>query len=156
MQRHSLLLYTTIVSSILLPYGLVTYDTVLMITYQYWLFPLWIYIQNSSSYLTTVIPTLSLSFPLLLSVLSLFWCGLNLYTSYSLYQCSVGQMNTKSVWILTLFLLILQTIVTVVVGFLVWGSWLEIVIPLPLHFLIVLFLLWFQVHIVVLEDTALH
>ncbi|TFH10099.1 MAG: hypothetical protein E4H14_03160 [Candidatus Thorarchaeota archaeon] len=62
-------------------------------------------------------------------------------------------MDTKSLWILTLFLMILQIIVTVVVGFFIWGNWLNVVVPIPLHFLIVLFLLWFQVRKIVLEDA---
>ena len=155
MEKNLRLLYLSIASSILLPYGVLTADTPIFTTNQYWFFPLLTYLHDFGNWLNLgrIIIIFSPPIPFIHSVLGLLWGGSALYVSYSLYRCSVGQIDTKSVWTLTLCLLILQIIVTIIVGFFVWGSWLGSVIPLPFHFLIVLFLLWFQVHRVILEDT---
>ncbi len=151
MQKHLRLLYLSIASSIILPYGFVTTGTPIMTTNQYWLFPLWTYLHDFGNWLDLgrIIILFSPSSPFILSVLGLFWFGCGLYVSYSLHRCYVGLIDTKSVWTLTLCLLILQIVVTIVVGFFVWGSWLDSVIPLPFHFLIVSYLLWSQISEVV-------
>ncbi len=153
MQKQSRLPLIAVASSILLPYGVVITDTVAMTTNQFWLFPLWAYLPVFSNWMGFgfVIPPFLPSFPLLPSVMGLLWCILGLYASRLLHQFYAGQRDAKSVWLSTLKLLILQIIVTIIAGFIVWGYGLLLVVPLPLHFLIVLFLLRMQVQKVNLE-----
>lgn len=153
MQKQSRLPLIAVASSILLPYGIVITDTVAMITNQFWLFPLWTYLPVFSNWMGfgIIIPPFLPSFPLLPSVMGLLWCILGLYASRLLHQFYAGQRDAKSVWSPTLIILMLQIIVTIIVGFIDWGNMLILVIPLPLHFLIVLFLLRMQVQKVNLE-----
>ena len=147
MQKQSCLPLIATASSILLPYGIVTTGTAIMTTNQYWLFPLWTYLHDFENWLGFgfIIPPFLPSFSFLPPVLGLLWCVLGLYVSKVLHQFYASQRDAKSVWLPTLCMLILQITVTIIVGFIVWDGWLPLVVPLPLHFLIVLFLLRIQV-----------
>ena len=146
MQKKSRLPLIAIASSLLLPYGFGVADTPGMITNQYWLFPLWtyIYVGNWLGF-GVLIPPFLPSFSLLPPLLGLIWCGLGLYVSKVLRQYYDRQRDAKSVWLPTISMLILQIIVTIIVGFIVWEGFLLLVVPFPLHFLIVLILLRIQV-----------
>ena len=142
MQKLSRKSLIAIGSSILLPYGVVITGNVIMTTNQFWLFPLWAYLPNFGIWeFGLIIPSFLPSFPLVPSILGLIWCVLGLYISKALHQVCGGQREAKTVWLLTIRMLMLQIIVTFFVGFIVWYGWLIMVVPLPLHFLIVLFLL---------------
>ena len=147
MQKQSRLPLIAIASSILLPYGFVLADTAIFTTNQYWFFPLWTYLPVFSNLMGfgIIIPPFLPSFPLLPSIMGLLWCVLGLYISKALQQFYASQRDAKSVWLPTLIMLMLQIIVTIIVNIIVWEGWLLLVIPLPLHFLIVLFLLRIQV-----------
>jgi len=142
------MLYITTALSILLPYGIVTTDTVGMTIIQVWLFPLWNYVHDFGNWMGfgVITPPFLPSFPLLPSILGVIWCGLGIYVSKSLHQYKLGQRGKMSVWILILGSLILQIIATIILGFVVWGNYLQWVVPLPIHFLIILFLLLLQTH----------
>ncbi len=147
MQKQSRLPLISIASSILLPYGAVTTYTGFFTTNQYWLFPLWTYIHDFGQWLGfgRIIPPFVPSFWLPPPILGLIWCVLGLYVSKVLRQFYSSQRDAKSVWLPTLIILILQIVVTIIVGFIVWEGFLLLVVPLPLHFLIVLILLGIQV-----------
>ena len=147
MQKQSRLPLIAIASSILLPYGIVTTHTPIFSTNQYWLFPLWTYIHDFGHWLGfgRIIPPFLPSFSLLPPILGLIWCVLGLYVSKVLRKFYSRQRDAKSVWLPTLSILILQIIVTIIVGFIVWEGWFLLVVPFPLHFLIVLILLGIQV-----------
>jgi len=141
MKKQSRLSYIAIASSILLPYGFVMTYTPIFRTNLYWLFPLWTYF-GTLEYGRFGGP-FSPSFSLILPQLGLIWCVAGLYVSRALHQLYAGQRDAKSVWIPTISILILQVVVTYIVSFFVWDFF--FLAPLPLHFLIVLFLLLIQV-----------
>lgn len=139
MQQQSRLPLIAFVTSILLPYGFMITDSVAITKNQFLLFPLWIYLHGFG-----IVPHFLPTFYLLAPIMGLIWCLLGLYTSKALRQFYADQMDAKSVWLPTISMLMLQIIVTIIVGF-IGFEYLILVIPLPLHFLIVLFLLLIQV-----------
>jgi len=152
MQRKSLLVF---VLAMLLPYGFALVDTATMIVLQFWMFPIGIYIQGLVSWfnLGIFIPFFILpAQPFTLS-LGILWLALGLYISRYLQHVHDGQKDVESLYGLTLRLLVLQVIATVVVSFIAWYGWLIIVVPLPLHFLVVLYLT--RLHIQRDMDTQL-
>ncbi|TFG28348.1 hypothetical protein EU527_17440 [Candidatus Thorarchaeota archaeon] len=137
-----------------MPYGVVTTSSMIESNNQYWIFPLWTYIHDFGNWLDlgVIIPPFLPSFSLLLPIVGLIWCVLGLYTAMILNQFYNGQRDAKSVWLPTIYLLVLQVIVTTVLGFVVWHVWLILVIPLPFHYLIILLLL--RAHIKRLNDLT--
>ncbi len=146
MQKQSRLPHIATASSILLPFGFVTTSTMIETSNQFWLFPLWTYVHDFGNWFGfgVIIPPFSPLFPLLWSILGLIWCVLGLSISKALHQFYASQRDAKSVWLPTIRLLVLQIIVTIIVNFITWYGWLIVVVPLPLHFLIVLYLLRIQ------------
>ncbi len=147
MQKQSYLPLITIMSSIFLPYAIITSATPIMTTNQYWFFPLWTYIHDFGNWLEFgfIIPAFTPSFSLLPTIVGLLWCILGLYVSRSLHQFYSGKRDAKSVWFPTLSILVLQILVTAIVGLIIWMSWLILIVPLPLHFLTVLLLVRLQI-----------
>lgn len=154
MQKQSGPSLIAIASSILLPYGMLTAGTPIMITNQYWFFPFWTYIHDFGNWLEFghIIPAFTPSFSLLPPIMGLVWFILGLYVSIALHQFYSGNIDAKSVWLPTLCILVLQMLVTIIVGFIVWNRWLDLVVPLPLHFLIVLVLVQMEIKEVIDEQ----
>lgn len=148
MQTKSRLPILAYISSIMSPYGIATISTAIFTANRYWFFPFWTYVHDFNKWLGYgfIIPPFSPSFSPLLSILGVLWCMLGLYVSKALHQFYTGQRDAKSVLGLTINLLILQSIATIIIGFLEWETWNILVIPLPVHVLIVLFLLWLRIH----------
>ena len=132
-----------VVSGILLPYGLVTANTAIMTQNQYWLFPLWTYLHDFGTWLEygVIIPPFLPSIDFLLSLLGLIWFAFGFCISMALYRFYSGQIKARSVWLPALSMLILQIVFTIIASFIIWSGWIVWAIPLPLHALIVLFLL---------------
>lgn len=142
MQKRTGLTLITTVSSVLLPYGVVTTSTVAMTTHQYWLFPLWIYLPNFGIWeFGFIMPPFLSIYHLLPSIFGLIWCVLGLYINYVMHQYHENKRDADSVRFLTQVLLVLQSLTVVIVGFTMINEFYRYVIPLPVHFLGVLFLL---------------
>ncbi|MFX1578338.1 MAG: hypothetical protein ACFFBJ_01740 [Promethearchaeota archaeon] len=142
MLRESRLSYIAFLSSLLLPYGLVITDTAIMTRLEIYLFPLWSYENDLGNWmgLGIIVPPFLPSFPIFPPLFGLVWCLVGLYCSRALQHVYDGQEDAITLWQLTLRLLILQVIATIIVSFVAWYGWFIIVVPLPLHFLIVLYL----------------
>jgi len=142
MQKRTGLTLITTASSVLLPYGVVTANTVGMTTHQYWLFPLWAYLPSFGDWeFGLIIPPFLPSFPLVPSIFGLIWCVLGLYINYVMHQYYENKRDADSVRFLTQVLLVLQSLTVVFVGFTMRNEYLLYAVPLPVHFLVVLFLL---------------
>ncbi len=131
------------VSSTFLPYGAVTAHTGLMSTNQYWLFPFWMYVHDFGNWLGfggIMLPFVPL-YPLPLLFLGLLWIILGFYTCRVLHRFYAGQTEAKPAWLSTLSVLVFQIIMTAFIVFIVMSDWIILVIPLPIHSLIVLVLL---------------
>ena len=85
-------------------------------------------------------------FQYLTSILGLIWLVLGLYISRALNQLCSGQREAHSVRTLTQIVLLVQIVGTVIVSFIVWIGMIVIVIPLPLHPLVVFYLYRREVH----------
>jgi len=131
------------VTSIFLPYGAVTTSTVAMTTNQYWLFPLWIYVYDFSNWLnwSFVSPPFLSIYHIVPSVFGLIWSGLGLYTIYAMHQYYKNKRTVDSVRFLTQLFLVLQSLTVVLLGLTMIGEYPLYVVPLPIHFLVVLFLI---------------
>ena len=136
-----------IVSSAFLPYGMVTAGTGIMTTNQYWLFPLWMYVHDFGNWLgfggifLPFVPT----YPLPLLFLGLLWIMLGFYLCWILHRFHEGQIEAKSAWLSTLGVLAFQIIMTAFIAFIAMSDWIILVIPLPIHTLIVIVLLKVEV-----------
>ncbi len=131
-------------SSAFLPYGVVTTDTAAMSTNQYWLFPFWMYLHGFGEWLGLgiIIPPFVPAYPLPLLFLGLLWIVLGFYICRVLHQFYAGQIEAKSAWLSTLGVLVFQIIMTIsVVLVAISGYWIILIIPLPIHTLIVMVLL---------------
>ena len=143
MQQQKGLTVILTATSVLLPYGAVTTSTVAMTTNQYWLFPLWIYVHEFTYYLnwSVMIPPFWSVYHLIPSIFGLIWCGLGFYIIYAIHPYYENKRDAASVRFLAQVLLVLQSVSAVIVGFTMMGEYLLYGFPLPVHFLIVLFLL---------------
>jgi hypothetical protein len=146
-QKLSRLPLVVFVLAMLSPYGIALVNTAIFTTNQYWLFPLWIYLTDLGNWLGfgVFVPFFILTFQPLMQFLGLIWCGLGVYVSRMLQHVYDEEKDSKSLWNLTLRLLVIQVIVTIIVSFVAWYGWLIIVVPLPLHFLIVLYFTRLQI-----------
>ncbi|MCK4567570.1 MAG: hypothetical protein KAU48_09705 [Candidatus Thorarchaeota archaeon] len=132
-----------IVSSAFLPYGVVTTDTAGMSINQFWLFPFWMYLHDFGNWLGfgVIIPPFVPAFPLPLLFLGLLWIMLDFYICRVLHRFYAGQIKAKAAWLSTLGVLAFQTIMTAFIVFISMSDWIILVIPLPIHTLIVIVLL---------------
>lgn len=132
-----------VLTSILLPYGVVTTQSMIESTNQFWLFPLWMYVHDFGTWLGygIIIPAIlpSVVAPPLPPSSGIIWCVLGLYTSLLLYQFYKNRRDARSVWLPTLIAMIIQAGTTMILGFFVLREWSPVTVPLPLHFLIVLY-----------------
>ncbi|MFW9833508.1 MAG: hypothetical protein ACFFEK_05910 [Candidatus Thorarchaeota archaeon] len=146
-QKLSRLPFIAFLSSLLLPYGIVIADTWIMTPIQIWLFPLWSYVNDFGIWLGLgiLVPPFLPSFPILPSFSGLAWVIIGLYSSRVLQHVYDGQEDAGVLWQLALRLLVIQVIATIIVSFIAWYGWLIIVVPLPLHFVIVLYLTRLQI-----------
>ena len=132
-------------SSAFLPYGVVTTDTPIMSTTQFWLFPFWIYLHDFGEWLglgVIIIPPFMPTSPFPLLSLGLLWCALGFYVGGILHRFYAGQIKAKAAWSSTLHVLVFQIIMTIFIDLIVIpGYWNILVIPLPIHTLIVIVLL---------------
>jgi hypothetical protein len=140
MEKQSLLLILTTSSGILLPYCCVTTGSPIFATYQYWIFPLWIYMHDFGTWLDygRFIPPFHSSFTPLLSLLGLIWCVTGICISVILYKYCTGKLSAHAILIPTLFAMLLQIVLTSVASDLIWGGWVELTLPLPFFFVFVL------------------
>ncbi|MCK4279675.1 MAG: hypothetical protein KAW94_03770 [Candidatus Thorarchaeota archaeon] len=147
MQKQSRMPLIVMASSVFLPYGIVTTDTPIMSTNQFWLFPFWMYLHDFGNWLGfgVIIPPFVPAFPLPLLFLGLLWIMLGFYICRVLHRFCVGQIEAKSAWLSTLGVLVFQTIMTVFIVFILMSDWIILVIPLPIHSLIVLILLKIEI-----------
>jgi len=131
------------VSSAFLPYGVVTTDTPAMSTNQFWLFPFWMYLHDFGNWLGfgVIIHPFVPAYPLPLLFLGLLWIILGFHICRVLPRFYAGQIEAKSAWLSTLGVLVFQIIMTAFIVFIVMSDWIILVIPLPIHSLIVLVLL---------------
>ena len=132
-----------VASHILLPYGAITTSTVAMTTNQYWLFPLWIYMYDFANWLnwSFVLPPFLSIYHIVPSVFGLIWCGFGFYIIHIIRQYFDNKRAVDSVRFLAQVLLVLQSLSVVIIGISLLNEYLLYVVPLPIHFLIVLFLL---------------
>jgi len=130
-------------SSVFLPYGIVTTDTPIMSTNQFWLFPFWMYLHDFGEWLGlgVIIPPFVPVFPFPLLFLGLLQIMLGFYIYRVLHRFYAGQIEAKTAWLSTLGVLVFQTIMTVFIVFISMSDWIILVIPLPIHTLIVIVLL---------------
>ena len=132
------------ISSAFLPYGVVTTNSWGMSTNQFWLFPFWMYLHDFGEWLGlgVIIPPFVPTYPLPLLFLGLLWCALGFYTGKVLHRFYAGQIETKIAWLSTLTVLVFQIIMTISTVLIAMSDyWIILVIPLPIHSLIVLVLL---------------
>lgn len=144
LQEKSRVPLLVIVSSAFLPYGVVITDTPIMITNQFWLSPFWMYLHDFGNWLGfgVIIPPFVPAFPLPLLFLGLLWIMLGFYTCRVLHRFYAGQIKAKSAWLSTLGVLVFQIIMTISVVLVAMSGYMTIlVIPLPIHTLIVIALL---------------
>jgi len=138
-----------VLTSILLPYGVVTTQSMIESTNQFWLFPLLIYVHDFGNWLGygIIIPAILPSDidPPLPPISGIVWCAIGLYTSLLLYQFYKSRRDARSVWLPTLIALIIQAATTSILSFFVVREWSPIIVPLPLHFLIVLYFTRIQI-----------
>ena len=144
MRRTSRLPFISILTSVLLPYGVVVADTPIMTMNQYWLFPLWTYLNDFGNWLGfgTIIPPFLPSFSIIPSIAGLIWCVLGIYLARNLDQVYKDQIDAKIVWTRAVYLLIVQVLATIGLSVLVWNIWIILILPVPLHFLIILVLIY--------------
>ncbi|MFW9768223.1 MAG: hypothetical protein ACFFF9_13785 [Candidatus Thorarchaeota archaeon] len=142
MQKQKGLIAILTATNVLLPYGTLTTSTVAMTTNQYWLFPLWIYLHDFTNWLnwSVIIPPFFSMYHLVLSLVGLIWLGFGFYIIYACYQYFKNKRDVESVRLLAQVLLVLQCLSVVIVGFMLY-EYLLYPIPLPIHFLIVLYIL---------------
>lgn len=141
-QKMSRLLFIVYVLAMLLPYGVVLASTWIFTTNQYWLFPIGFYVNDFGNWLGfgMFIPFFIISALPIIQFSGLVWWTLGLYVSRKLQLVYYNKADAKSLWDLSLRLLVVQVVATIIVSFVAWYGWLAIVVPLPLHFLIVLYL----------------
>lgn len=147
MERISRILLITSMTSILLPYGIITTSTISMAINQYWLFPLWTYLHDFGNWLGfgIIIPPILPTFSFLQLVIGLILCVLGFYIAIILNQYYRGKREAKSVWQPTIGLLVLQVMVVALFSFTIGYGMTFFSIPLPLHCLLVLSLVRFQI-----------
>lgn len=143
MHNQKCLTVILVATSIFLPYGVVTTSTVAMTTNQYWLFPLWIYVYDFSNWLnwSFIIPPFLSIYHIVPSVFGLIWSVLGFYTIYAMHQHYENKRNVDSVRFLTQVFLVLQSLTVIIIGYSLMNEYLLYVVPLPIHFLVVLFLI---------------
>ncbi len=88
-----------------------------------------------------IIPPIVPAYPLPLLLLSVLWIMLGFYICWVLHRFYTGQIKAKSAWLSTLGVLVFQTIMTAFIVFILMSDWIILVIPLPIHTLIVIVLL---------------
>ncbi len=89
-----------------------------------------------------IIPPIVPAYPLPLLLLSVLWIMLGFYICWVLHRFYTGQIKAKSAWLSTLGVLVFQIIMTISVVLVVMSGYMTIlVIPLPIHTLIVIVLL---------------
>ena len=89
-----------------------------------------------------IIPPFVPYYPLPLLFLGLLWIVFGFYTCRVLHRFYAGQVEAKSAWLSTLGVLVFQTIMTISVVLVAMSDYMIIlVIPLPIHTLIVIVLL---------------
>jgi hypothetical protein len=140
MERKSLITSIVVLTSILLPYGVVTADTPAMTINQYWLFPLWIYLHDFGNWLGfgTIIPPFLTSFSVIPSIAGLIWCVLGIFLAMNLNQVFRGQIDAKTVWTRAVYLLVVQVLLTIGLSLIVWAIWIILVVPTPFYILFVI------------------
>lgn len=93
-----------------------------------------------------IVPPIVPAYPLPLLLLSLLWVILGFYTCRVLHRFYTGQIKAKSAWLSTLGVLVFQIIMTISVVLIVMSGYMAIlVIPLPIHTLIVVVLLKIEI-----------
>ncbi|MBY8999095.1 MAG: hypothetical protein KGD60_15340, partial [Candidatus Thorarchaeota archaeon] len=104
MEKISRIPLISSMTSILLPYGIITTNTMIMTTNQYWLFPLWTYLHDFGNWLDygVIIPPFLPSFSFLVPIMGLILCVLGFYIAIILNQYYKGQRDAKSVWLPTI------------------------------------------------------
>ncbi|MGY5861227.1 MAG: hypothetical protein RTU09_02470 [Candidatus Thorarchaeota archaeon] len=144
MQKKSRVPLFAKVSSAFLPYGVVTAHTLIESTIQFWLFPFWMYVHDFGNWIKVGIIWLSFvpTYPLPLLILGLLWTILGFYICRILHRFYEGQVEAKSAWVLVLRVLVFQIIMTISIALVVMtGYMVVLVIPLPIHTVIVIVLL---------------
>ena len=143
MQEKSRVPLFAMVSSAFLPYGVVTAHTLIESTIQFWLFPLWMYVHDFGNWIGfgMIWPSFVPTYPLPLLFLGLLWIILGFHICRVLHRFYAGQIEAKSAWLSTLGVLVFQIIMTAFIVFIVMSDWIILVIPLPIHSLIVVVLL---------------
>ena len=93
-----------------------------------------------------IVPPIVPAYPLPLLLLSLLWVILGFYICRVLHRFYTGQIKAKSAWLSTLGVLVFQIIMTISVVLIVMSDYMAIlVIPLPIHTLIVVVLLKIEI-----------
>jgi hypothetical protein len=141
MEKHSRLLYVSMLLSVLLPYGVITYSTAIFSTNQQWLFPFWYFIHDFGEWLGfgLIVPVfIDRWYPLPLVLLGLTLFVLGLASSKLLHELNLGNEGRNQVILILIAALVSQLVMTYLI-MLQGRSFSSIsAIPVPIHTLIVL------------------
>ncbi|MHA2063962.1 MAG: hypothetical protein ACXABY_06210 [Candidatus Thorarchaeota archaeon] len=138
--------FATLILSALLPYGVITYGTMIFSTNQQWLFPFWYYIHDFGNWFGPglIVPVFTdPQYPFSFVLLGLLWFVVGISTSKLLHSLHLNQIEKRLGQFLLLGTLVSQLLLTFPALSFGYGYTLDYAIPIPIHTLLMLMLTGF-------------